>query len=309
MIDVHRLRVLREVVRHGSFNRAAVALRMTASAVSQQIAALERSVGAAVVERSTRGVVLTEAGQILADTADAVTAELDRAEHDLARLSGAADRELTVATFASGGQRLLPPALIRFSREHPDVVLTVLESDTEQSLPQVVAGTADLALAYHFDGPPPDHPGLTWTPLLDDPLWAVLPSGHPLGDRDAVGLGELAGERWILGCLGMDEILGAHAVTAGFDPIIACRGSDYVFAQALVRAGVGISLIPQVALTVERGGLAVVPLTVPRPVRFVGVATPSRRVRPAATALLHALQETVEGLPATVTPAADPAAR
>ncbi|WP_033345694.1 LysR family transcriptional regulator [Catenuloplanes japonicus] len=297
MIDVHRLRVLREVARHGSFNRAAIALRMTASAVSQQIAALERSVGAAVVARSPRGVQLTEAGLILADTADAVTAELHRAEHDLARLSGAADRELTVATFASGGQRLLPPALIRFGQEHPDVVLTVIESDTEQSLPQVGAGTADLALAYHFDGPPPDHPGLAWTPLLDDPLWAVLPSGHPLGDRDSVSLGELADERWILGCLGMDEILGTHATLAGFSPMIACRGSDYVFAQALVRAGVGVSLIPQVALTVDRGGLAAVPIRVPGPVRFVGVATPARRVRPAAAALLRALQETVAALP------------
>ncbi|MDR7274470.1 LysR family transcriptional regulator [Catenuloplanes atrovinosus] len=297
MIDVHRLRVLREVARHGSFNRAAVALRMTASAVSQQIAALERSVGTPVVARSTRGVRLTDAGLILTETADAVTAELDRAVHDLARLSGDADRHLAVATFTSGGQRLLPPALGRFHREHPDVLLNVVEADTEESLPRVSTGEADLAIAYHFDGPPPSVPGLAWTPLLDDPMWVVLPSGHPMAGRDTVTLGELAEERWILGCVGLDDMLGQHAALAGFAPVIACRSTDYVFAQSMVRAGIGISLVPQVALAADRGGLSVVPLMGPGPIRYVGVATPRRRVRPVAAALLRALQETVAGLP------------
>lgn len=297
MIDVNRLRVLQEVARHGSFNQAAAALRMTASAVSQHVAALERAVGAAVVERSTRGVRLTEAGRILAETADTVTAELDRAARDVRKLAGDTERHLAVATFTSGGQRLLPAALGRFSEEHPDVLFTVMENDTEQSLPQVSAGVADLAIAYHLDGPPPDRPGLAWTPLLDDPLWAVLPAGHPLGDRDEIALGELSAERWVLGCVELDDILGHHAALAGFEPVIACRGTDYIFAQSLVRAGIGVSLVPQVALVGDRGGLAVVPLRRPGPVRYVGVATPARRVRPLATALLRALQETVAALP------------
>ncbi|MDP9795810.1 molybdate transport repressor ModE-like protein [Catenuloplanes nepalensis] len=297
MIDINRLRMLREVARHGSFNQAAVALRMTASAVSQQIAALERSVGTAVVERSTRGVRLTEAGNLLVETAETVIVELDRAARDVRKLSDETGRHLAVATFTSGGQRLLPAALRRFSEDHPDVLFTVMENDTEQSLPQVSEGVADLAIAYHLDGPPPDRPGLTWTPLLDDPLWAVLPAGHPLGDRDEIALGELSAERWILGCVELDDILGHYAALAGFDPVIACRGTDYIFAQSLVRAGIGVSLVPQVALAADRGGLAVVPLRRPGPIRYVGVATPARRVSPLAAALLNALRETVAALP------------
>src|SRR5689334_7662128 len=112
MIDVHRLRVFREVARQGSFNRAATVLRLTPSAVSQQISALERSLGTAVVCRSTRGIEITDAGRVLVDAADTIAAELDCAEREIARLSSAGPR-LTIATFASGGQRLLPGALIR----------------------------------------------------------------------------------------------------------------------------------------------------------------------------------------------------
>jgi molybdate transport repressor ModE-like protein len=301
MIDVRRLAVLREVARHGSFNQAAAALRLTPSAVSQQISALERALGAAVVRRSTRGVELTDAGRILTDAGDAITAELSQAEEEIARLGTAHTERLTVATFTSGGQRLLPPSLLRFTAEHPAVELTVLELEPDQALPLVRSGGADLALAYHFDGPPPirpgDHCGLTWTPLLDDPMWIVLPGGHPLAERESLTIAELADERWVHGCLMIVDLLGHYAAMAGFEVRTACRGTDYVFAQSLVRAGVGISMIPQVALTADLGGLATVPLAPPCPSRFIGTVTTTRRPRPLAAALLRALHETVACLP------------
>ncbi|MBX6750116.1 MAG: LysR family transcriptional regulator, partial [Micromonosporaceae bacterium] len=278
MIDVHRLRVLQEVARQGSFNRAAPHLQMTPSAVSQAISALERSVGTLVVRRSTRGVELTPAGQLLVETGEVIAAELSSAEREIERLSRVAQDRLTVATFISGGQRLLPPALTRFSAQHPGVELTVLEREPEESLPLVRSGTADLALVYHFDGPPPvrpgDRSGLTWTPLLDDPLWIVLPAGHRLAGRSSVAMAELGGERWVHGCLQVGDAIGHYAALAGIEMRSACRGSDYAFAQALVRAGVGISLIPSVALTHDRDGLAVVALEPPRPTRYIGVAVP-----------------------------------
>jgi len=302
MIDVRRLAVLREVARHGSFNRAAAALRLTPSAVSQQIAALERSLGSAVVRRSTRGVELTDAGRVLAEASDAITAELANAEEEIARLATARTERLTVATFTSGGQRLLPAALPRFAAEHPGVELTVLENEPEDSLPLVRSGAADLALAYHFDGPPPvrpgDRSGLTWTPLTDDPMWIVLPGGHPLEGRESVALAELAGERWVHGCLSLIPLLDHYTAMAGFTTKAACRGTDYVFAQSLVRAGVGISMIPQVALTADRGGLATVPLAPPGPCRFIGVVTATRRTRALAKSLISALHDVVAGLPA-----------
>jgi DNA-binding transcriptional LysR family regulator len=303
MIDVRRLAVLREVARQGSFNRAAAALRLTPSAVSQQVSALERGLGVAVVRRSTRGVELTEAGRVLAGASDAITAELANAEEEIARLASRRTERLTVATFTSGGQRLLPPALLRLTAAHPGVELTVLEVEPEESLPLVRSGGADLALAYHFDGPPPvrpgDRSGLTWTPLLDDPMWIVLPAGHRLAGRESVALADLARERWVHGCLVVGDLLDHYAAMAGFEVVTACRGTDYIFAQSLVRAGVGVSMIPQVALTADLGGLATVPLDQPCPSRFVGIVTAQRRPRPLAEALAAALPETVAGLPLT----------
>ncbi|NRQ36072.1 LysR family transcriptional regulator [Nonomuraea sp. NN258] len=283
MIDVHRLAVLREVARHGSFNRAASALRFTPSAVSQQIASLERGLGTPVVERSTRGVTLTEPGRLLVEAAEAIAAELSDAQERIDRLaSGRA--QFTVATFASGGRRLLPPALTRFVAAHPEVELTILEREPEDSLPLVRQGRADLALAYHFDGPPPgrdgDRSGLDWTPLVPDPLRVVMPRTHPLAGRAAVHLAELAGERWVLGCLKTIGLLRQYAALAGFELRVSCSATDYFFAQSLVTAGVGVALIPEIALTPD-AGLVAVPLAAPSPSRFIGVAV-SRRDRGSA---------------------------
>ncbi|GAA2608963.1 LysR family transcriptional regulator [Paractinoplanes durhamensis] len=297
MIDVRRLTVLREVATLGSFNKAAAALRLTPSAVSQQISALERALGTPVVERSTRGVELTEAGRVLVTASDAITAELANAEEEIARLTTDRTEQLTVATFTSGGQRLLPAALLRFTAEHPGVELTVLESDTDDSLPLVRSGAADLALAYHFDGPPPPHPGLTWTPLMEDPMWMVLPAAHPLAGRESLTLADLAGERWVHGCLSVIDLLDHYTAMAGYEVRTACRGTDYIFAQSLVRADVGVSMVPQVALTGDLGGLATVPLRPPCPSRYIGMATATGRRRPLAAALMAALQDTVACLP------------
>ncbi|MFH7597298.1 LysR family transcriptional regulator [Streptomyces racemochromogenes] len=287
MIDVHRLRVLRAVADHGSFNRAAAALRLTPSAVSQHIAALERGLGHPVAERSTRGVTLTEAGRLLVETAETVTAELDRVRARIDRLAAGRPR-LTVATFTSGGRHLLPGALRVFVAAHPEVELTVLEAEPEASLPMVRAGAADLALAYHFDGPLPSGTGLSWLPLLEDPLYAVLPAGHRLAGREAVEPAELAADRWVLGCLKTEAFLRRYADRAGFELRIAASTTDYFFAQTLAGAGVGVALVPHIALAPPAGAV-VVPLAPPRPARHLGVAAPLRSPLPYARALAQAL--------------------
>ncbi|QDQ14952.1 LysR family transcriptional regulator [Streptomyces spectabilis] len=300
MIDVQRLRVLRAVAEHGSFNRAAAALLLTPSAVSQHIAALERSLGAAVVTRSTRGVTLTEPGRVMVDAAEAVTAELARARARVDRLAEARPR-LTVATFTSGGRVLLPGALTRFAAEHPQADLTVLEREPEDSLRLVCEGAADLALAYHFEGPlgdggPDGRPGLVWTPLLDDPLSAVLPDDHPLAARPSVDLAELAAERWVLGCLKTEAYLRRYAALAGFEPVIRGTTTDYFFARSLVAARVGVSLVPSVALTPELPGVSAVPVLPPALTRRIGMATASgRHGHPLAEALAGALRAEAGG--------------
>jgi molybdate transport repressor ModE-like protein len=300
MIDPRRLQVLTEVARQGSFNRAAAELRLTPSAVSQQISALERTVGTPVVRRSTRGVELTDAGRVLTETAAAIAAELLTAEREIARLATAGAERLTVATFTSGGQRILPHALTRFTTARPAVELTVIEAEPEESLALVRSGAADIALVYHFDGPPAVPPGLDFTPLQDDPMWIVMPAGHRHSGRTEVAVAELAGERWVQGCLSVGEMLDHYAAMAGFEVITACRGTDYQFAQSLVRAGVGIAMIPEVALTTDASGLTAARLTPPGPCRYVGVATARRRrTDPLVAAMLRELHDTVAALPAT----------
>lgn len=292
MIDVQRLRVLRAVAEHGSFNRAAGALLLTPSAVSQHIAALERGLGHPVAVRSTRGVTLTEAGRLLVEAAEAISAELDRVRHEIDRLTAPRPR-LTVATFTSGGRHLLPAALARFVAAHPEVELTVLESEPEAAVPMVRGGAADLALSYHFDGPPPVRPGerpaLDWIPLMEDPLWLVLPCGHRLADRSSLNLAELSAERWVLGCLKTEAFLRRYAELAGFDLGVAASTTDYFFAQTLVAAGVGVSLVPHVSLA-PSPDLTVIRVEPPRPARHIGLLLPRRRrPHPYARALTEAL--------------------
>ncbi|EPH46732.1 LysR family transcriptional regulator [Streptomyces aurantiacus] len=295
MIDVQRLRVLRAVAEHGSFNQAAAALHLTPSAVSQHVAALERSLGAQVVARSTRGVALTQAGRIMVQAAESVTAELAHAQQQVDQLSTGRS-QLTIATFTSGGRLLLPGALARLTAAHPDTVLHVREGEPEVSLPLVRQGAVDLALAYHFDGPLPgnvsQNSGMEWTPLLEDPLHVVLPEGHRLADRAALDIAELAAEPWVLGCHKTEAYLLRYAGRAGFDPQLRGTTTDYFFACSLVAAGMGISLIPSIALAPEVPGVRTVPVEEPGPTRHIGIATISRRRdHPQLATLINALQE------------------
>ncbi|CAL9387098.1 LysR family transcriptional regulator [Streptomyces sp. enrichment culture] len=294
MIDVQRLRVLRAVAEHGSFNRAAVALRLTPSAVSQHIAALERGVGARVVARSTRGVTLTPAGRIMVGAAESVAAELAHARQQIERL-GSGRTRLAIATFTSGGRLLLPRALARLADAHPGTVVHVRESEPEDSLPLVRRGAVDLALAYHFDGPPPGrtgpHSGLAWTALMEDPLHVVLPDTHPLAGREAVDIAELAAEPWVLGCLKTEAYLRQCAGRAGFAPEVRGTTTDYFFARSLVAAGMGLSLVPSIALAPRVAGLRTVPIAPPAPTRHIGVATVARRDDAELATLVRALRE------------------
>ncbi|AJC53697.1 LysR family transcriptional regulator [Streptomyces sp. 769] len=292
---MQRLRILRAVADHGSFSQAATALRLTPSAVSQHIAVLERSLGAQVVARSTRGVTLTQAGQIMVGAAESVTAELEQAKQQVERLS-TGRVQLTVATFTSGGRHLLPGALPRFMAAHPHTVLHVREGEPESTLPLVRQGAVDLALAYRFDGPLPVGPGpssrLRWTALLEDPLHVVMPEGHRFADRESLDIAELAAEPWVLGCLKTDAYLRRYAERAGFAPDVRSTTTDYFFARSLVAAGMGISLVPSIALVPTVPGLHAIPIEPPAPTRHIGVVTLDRaHDRPHVTAFIQALRE------------------
>lgn len=293
MIDVHRLKILREVSTQGSFAKAAAALLLTPSAVSQQVAALERSLGRPVVERSTRGVTLTESGRVLVEAAETVAAELAAAQVRIERLAEGHTGRLSVATFTSAGQALLPPALIALNAAYPDVELTVTEAEPEDAVALVREGRADLGLTYHF-GHAPSTPHLTLMPLMHEQIWLVLPRGHRLAGRRAVRISELAEERWIDGCGAAGAPLARASGMAGFPPDVVCTSTDYLFTQSLVEAGVGLALIPRIALATHRAGLTFVPLEQPRPTRHICVVTARRRwAQPLVEALVATLKDAV----------------
>jgi len=305
LIDPHRLAVLREVARAGSFAGAAAVLHHTPSAVSQQIAALERGTGAVLVQRSTRGVTLTDAGRVLLATADAIHAELQVAAQLLRALQAGGPQALTVVTFPSAGEPLLAPALTALTAAASEPVeVTVIEAEPDEALGSVRDGRADLALVYHFHTPEPPRawraaagPG-TYTALVADHLRLLVPAGHPLAGRPAVSLAEFAGERWMHGWGEVGGVLDMLAAVAGFQPRVACRSSDYRFMSALVGAGVGVALIPGLALT-GRPEVRDIPIT-PQPTRYVGAYLPKRhRPNPAAERLLAALRARALAKPET----------
>src|SRR3954463_616428 len=200
MLDVRRMRVLREVALRGSFSAAAEALSFTQSAVSQQIAALEREAGAVLVERSARGVRLTEAGEAGVRHTEGVLGRRGEAEAELEAIAGLRGGRLRLAAFESAAATVMPLAIAGFTKAHPAVELSMSLMDPEDSLPAMRAGDIDLAITFGA-GEPGDREGdgFDHLHLLEDPMYLVLAADHPLANRRSVRLGDLAGEAWIGG--------------------------------------------------------------------------------------------------------------
>jgi DNA-binding transcriptional LysR family regulator len=296
MLDVRRLRVLREVALRGSFSAAAQALTYTQSAVSQQIAALEREAGTRLVERHGRGIRLTDAGRALVRRADSILVELAAADAELQAIAGLRAGRVRVSTFASAAGSLLPTAVTAFRAAHPAVqVELALVEATEEAVGGLRAGRADLVLVAVPAGQPLDDQ-VEAHRLFEDPMLAVLPGGHRLARRRTLRLDDLAGEPWVLGggpgCSDRATILRAcHA--AGFEPRVTVDfpTDDYHATQGMVAAGAGVTLLPRLALAVPRDDLAVRPLAGPGPSREVVAAVRRGDQAPATLAMLEEVRQ------------------
>jgi DNA-binding transcriptional LysR family regulator len=272
MLDVRRLRVLREVAIRGSFSAAADALAYTQSAVSQQIAALEREAGTILVERSARGVRLTDAGRALVEHTDVILARLADAEAELEAIAGLRGGRLRLAAFPSAGATVMPEAIARFRDRHPAVELSLEPAEPEPALAMLRTGEVDVALDISTGFRPPPSDGIERLPLLDDPMYVALPVHHPLARKRNLKLSELAEENWILGTPGScpdASIFLRSCQVAGFEPRIAFQSDDYFAMQGFVAAGVGASFIPDLALISVRDDIVV---------RSLGARPPSRRI-------------------------------
>jgi len=293
MLDVRRLQMLRAVSREGSLSAAARALGYTQPAVSHHIARLEEEIGTALLTRFGRGVRLTDAGVALVDHADAVLSRLDAAEEEVAAIAGLRAGRVRLAAFASGSATLLAGALARLREAHPGVELTFVEAEPQDGLELLRAGETDLVLAFSYEAVGArDGKDITTVPLLRDPSHAILPAAHPeAGEDGPIGLASLAGEAWIAGCERCRRHLLHVAADAGFAPRIDFETDDYLTVQSLVASGLGVSLLPALALvSARRDDVAVRPVA-GRPARAIAAVLPTAERRPpAVTAALAALE-------------------
>jgi DNA-binding transcriptional LysR family regulator len=296
MLNVQRLKVLREVAAQGSFSEAASALNYTQSAVSQAIATLESEAGVPLIERDRRGVRPTSAGELLAEHAGRILTQLDAAEAELGAIAGIAGGELRMASFPTAGATLMPLAIASFRSAHPEVTLSLVEGEPEELTPRLRDGEFDLGLVFEFEGTAALGPGLRSTPLFDDPMKLALPKGHRLAKKERVTLEDLAEDAWVQ--TSEESACARHVVricrAAGFEPRVSFESDDYLTVQGLVAAGVGVALIPHLALSQSVSyDIAVRELDPQGPVRRVVVATPGSGVSlPAAAAMLDLLQDT-----------------
>jgi DNA-binding transcriptional LysR family regulator len=297
MLDVRRMKVLREVATQGSFSAAAEALNFTQSAVSQHVAALERESGATLVRRNSRGVTLTDAGRALVAHADAILARIECAEEELADIAGLRGGRLRLACFQSAGATLVPRAVAAFHERHPSVELSMGEAEPDEACARMKGGEIDLALVYDVAAIPGMlEPEFELTHLLDDPYDAILPAGHGLAERNRLRLADLSGEPWIAST----DAAGCRLITeracqdAGFSPRVAFEVDETLAAQALVAAGVGVTLLPRLALTALHPGVIARRLAKAPMRRIWASRARSEYQSPASEAMLQILQDVAE---------------
>jgi DNA-binding transcriptional LysR family regulator len=289
MLQVSRLKVFVEVAKQGSISAAAEELSYTQSAVSQQIAALEAETGVTLIERLPRGVRLTTAGSTLLAHAEGILGRLAAAEADLEAIAGLRGGQLRMASFPTAGATLMPLAIAMFRAQHPEVELTLAEGEPEEIAPRLYAGEFDLALLFEFEGTSESLVAdLVRQPLFEDPMFLALPADHPLSRRRTLRLADLRAEAWVQ--TSSSSACARHVVrcchVAGFEPIVSFESDDYQTVQGLVAAGVGVALIPKLAVASAREDVAIRALSPSSPVRNVIAATPEgSRLTPAAAAM------------------------
>ena len=284
------MQVLRAVVSSGSVTAAAAHLGYTPSAISQQVAALEKEAGIALLERVGRGVQPTAAGKLLTEHAAVIGHHLAETESALGDLRDGRTGKLSIRYFSSVGPTLLAPALARLRRDHDGLIVDLTLTDHEEPLRDMRREGTDLTLLI---GPGADRrPGISMVRLLEDAYYAVLPADHPLASKRVLDLADLADQPWVGSeppgpCL--ETVVDACAA-AGFSPHVVARSEDYTTAQHFVAAGLGVSLIPRLGLSTHLPGLAIRKVHNPVPVRTLYAAVrESSLTQPAVRTLLDAL--------------------
>ncbi|MGX1883115.1 LysR family transcriptional regulator [Streptomyces sp. NPDC055287] len=263
MLNLERLRTLDALARHGSVSGAAEGLHVTTSAVSQQMAKLEREVGQPLLAKNGRGVRLTDAGRLLADHAARILSQVERAQSDIEAQRGRVVGDLTVAAFPTAARGLLPAALAALRVEHPQLRVKMQELEPAESVRGVVRGDFDLAVVLDWYNRPLSMPeGLAKQELLHDPADVAMHVDHPLADRSAVDLEEFADDDWVTWAEGefCHEWLMFTLRGKGVEPRIAHVAEEHATQLALIAEGLGVCVAPRLGRGPVPDGVRVVPV-------------------------------------------------
>jgi DNA-binding transcriptional LysR family regulator len=297
MLDLRRLRLLDELHARGTIAAVADALQYTPSAVSQQLAMLERETGVTLLERAGRGVRLTDPALLLVEHASKLLDAAARAEAELAAAVGSVTGRGRIASFQSGALRIAIPAIARLAADAPQLRCELVAAEPEDALPALALGDIDLMIGDEWQHAPWRMPqGLDHHELLIDPVLLALPADHPTARRRArsIALSELADATWISGPrgLGWNDITERLCLEAGFTPSIRHRANDAVVAAALVASGSGVALLPRLALPDNEPRIAVRRVSGARPARAISAVTRTADAkRPSTRALLRAVRD------------------
>jgi DNA-binding transcriptional LysR family regulator len=296
--EIRKLQILRTLRERGTVTATAEALRMTPSAVSQQLANLSRQLGVELLRAQGRRVRLTDAARLVLRHAEAVFEQLERADADLAAYVHGDAGEVRVGAFSTAVPALVVPAVTALRATHPGIAVRVREAEAQEAYELLAAGDVDLALSLAAQAPTATDPRFTRVPLLADPLDVALPGDHPLARADGLRLADLAAEPWIFGGSGpWSDITRAACETAGFRPHQAHSAAGWTAILAMVEAGMGVALVPRMA-AVPRAGVAMRELRADRPVRHVVAAVRKGAGEGAATGtVLTALRTTANTRP------------
>jgi DNA-binding transcriptional LysR family regulator len=289
MFDAARLRVFREVVRCGSLSAAAEALSFTQPAISRQIAALEREAGAQLLERTPRGIRLTEAGRVLLGHAEAILDRMAIARTQVESVASLAGGRLRIGSFQTANATIVPRAIAAFAREHPGVELSLVEATSPNALAALRAGEIDVAVVARL--PELDAADVEIVDLVDDEIFVALPAGHRLAHKPKLRLRDLHDETWIEAPGGpAQRPLLSAALASGFEPRIRFGAEQWLSKQGLVAAGVGVTLIPGLAIATVREDIVLRSLGPDAPRRRVVAALPVGYRAPAVEPFLALLR-------------------
>lgn len=290
MIEARHLRVLRAVAASGSFSAAARELGCSQPAVSQQMKALEQSAGTPLLVRAGREMRLTEAGEALVKHATGILAGLTAAEEEVAALAGLRAGRVRLVSFPSGSSTLVPTAVASMRADHPGTRVSLVEGEPPQSVEMLRDGDCEIALAFRYE-PSPEWDDLVVRPLLTDRLVGLVPEDHPFAHADEVCISTLAEEPWIAGCPRCRRHLVEVCEAAGFTPRVDFATDDYPAVVGLVGAGLGVAVLPELAVeSVRPRGTSAVRVVPPVQREVVALTLPDLAHVPAVAAMLDRLE-------------------